>query len=91
MNTQRSIAYPVWSRDSRFLYFGNILSSGLADVYEWRTRPGQHVAEKILDLQDESRYSGRSSIWSTVGPDGAVYFTRDRSSSEIYALHLGEK
>ena len=91
VNTQRSIAYPVWSRDSRFLYFGTILSSGLADVYEWRTRPGQHVAEKILDLQDESRYSGRSSVWSTVGPDGAVYFTRDRSSSEIYALHLGEK
>ena len=29
--------------------------------------------------------------WSTVGPDRAVYFTRDRSSSEINALHLSEK
>jgi Tol biopolymer transport system component/DNA-binding winged helix-turn-helix (wHTH) protein len=77
----RYLRSPVWSRDSRFLYFDS--SAG-----EWRTRPGQHVAEKIMDLQDrdEPRYE-----WSTVGPDGAVYFTRDRSSREIYALHLSEK
>jgi len=77
----RYMGYQVWSRDSRLLYFAS-------PAGEWRTRPGQHVAEKIMDLQeqDEPRYD-----WSTVGPDGAVYFTRDRSSSEIYAVHLSEK
>ncbi len=87
----RNLAYPVWSRDGSVLYFGTLISPGVGDVYEWRTRPGQRVAEKILDLQDEPRYLGRWDDWSTVGPDGAVYFTRDRSSTEIYALHLSEK
>ena len=86
-----SLAYPVWSRDSRFLYCGSLILSGVNDVEEWRARPELRVAEKILNLHDEPRYLGRWDAWSTVGPDGAVYFTRDRSSSEIYALHLSEK
>ncbi len=87
----QNVAYPVWSRDSHLLYFGTIFSRGVDDISEWRIRPGEHVAEKILDLHDEPRYVGPWSVWSTVGPDGAVYFTRDRSTSEIYALHLSEK
>ncbi len=90
VNTE-SLGYPVWSRDGRFLYFGSNMSRDVAEVEEWRTRPGQHVAEKILNLHDEPRYVGRWSVWSTVGPDGAVYFARDRSSNEIYALRLSEK
>jgi len=39
------LAYPVWSSDSRFLYFGNVFSHGITDVEEWRTRSGQRVAE----------------------------------------------
>jgi Tol biopolymer transport system component/DNA-binding winged helix-turn-helix (wHTH) protein len=86
-----SVAYPVWSRDGRYLYFGSLASRGAGDMGEWRMRPGQHLAERILDLHYETRFQGPGNFWSTVGPDGGVYFTRDRSSTEIYALHLGEK
>lgn len=78
-------------RISRFLYFGNLVSTGSSDASEWRITVGDHAVEKIMELYDESRYWGWWSTWSTVGPDGGVCFTRDRSIQEIYALHLSER
>jgi Tol biopolymer transport system component/DNA-binding winged helix-turn-helix (wHTH) protein len=90
VNSQ-SIAFPVWSSDGRFLYFGSLLSRGAGDVEEWRARLGSHLVEKILDLHHEPRYPGGRWGRTSIGPDGTVYFTRDRNYFEIYALHLSKK
>jgi Tol biopolymer transport system component len=71
---------PLWSRDSRYLYFDNV--SGDHPGYR-RVKIGQTNSELLVDLKDLHR-----SWWSAVTPEGDPIFSRDISTDEIYALDL---
>ena len=74
------VGTPVWSRDSKYLYFDNI--GGEHPGYR-RIKLGETRSEFFVDLKDLHR-----SWWSGVAPDGSPIFSRDISTDEIYALDL---
>ena len=74
--TTTGVAWPTWSRDSKFIYFGN-------EQY-WRVRV-DYGKRKLITLKDVNT-AERSNGWVGVTPDGASIFTRDEGSTEIYAL-----
>lgn len=75
-----SLATPVWSRDSKYLYFDN--SRGDHPGYR-RVKLGNTHSEFVADLKDLHR-----SWWGGITPDNIPIFSRDISSDEIYALEL---
>jgi eukaryotic-like serine/threonine-protein kinase len=75
-----SLSSPIWSRDSKYLYFDNI--SGDHPGYR-RVKLGDTHSELIVDLS-----SLRRSWWSGITPDNVPIFSRDISTDEIYALDL---
>ncbi len=77
--------YPVWSTDSKTLYFAAFMTGNPS---EWRIRMGKHTAELVADLDGERRYGETWGVWTGVTPDGGVLFVRDASTQEIYALNL---
>ena len=75
-----SVGTPIWSRDSKYLYFDNPL--GDHPGYR-RVKLGDTHSEFVADLKDLHR-----SWWSGITPDNIPIFSRDISSDEIYALDL---
>jgi serine/threonine protein kinase/Tol biopolymer transport system component len=74
------VGLPIWSRDSKYLYFDNI--SGDHPGYR-RVRLGETRSELVVDLKELHR-----SWWSGITPDNSPIFSRDISTDEIYALDL---
>jgi len=74
------VGTPIWSRDSRYLYFDNV--SGEHPGYR-RIKLGDTKSEFLADLKDLHR-----SWWSGISPDGSPIFSQDISTDEIYALDL---
>jgi len=73
------VGMPIWSRDSKYLYFDNI--SGDHPGYR-RVRLGETRSELVVDL------NLHRSWWSGITPDNTPIFSRDISTDEIYALDL---
>jgi Tol biopolymer transport system component len=71
---------PVWSRDSKYVYFENI--DGDQPGYR-RIKVGGTRSEFLVDLKDLHR-----SFWSGITLDNVPIFSRDVSSDEIYALDV---
>lgn len=80
------LGFNLWSQDSRALYFAT--DEGEYWAY-WRIGVGDPTPMKIADLPDEALLSYYQ--WPILAPDGGILYTRDRSTGEIYALHLSEK
>ena len=74
------VGTPIWSRDSRYLYFDNI--GGDHPGYR-RVKLGEAQSEVVVDLRDLHR-----SWWSGITPENTPIFSRDISTDEIYALDL---
>ena len=74
------ISTPIWSRDSKSLYFDNL--SGEHPGYR-RVKLGETHSEFLVDLSNLKR-----SWWSGITPDNIPMFSRDISTDEIYALEL---
>jgi len=74
------VGTPIWSRDSKYLYFDNL--SGEKPGYR-RVKLGETGSEFLADLRDLHR-----SWWSGITPDNSPIFSRDISTDEIYALDL---
>jgi Tol biopolymer transport system component len=74
------VGSPIWSRDSKYLYFDNI--SGEHPGYR-RVKLGETQSEFLVDLRDLHR-----SWWSGITPDNTAIFSRDISADEIYALDV---
>jgi Tol biopolymer transport system component len=74
------VGTPLWSRDSRYLYFDNV--SGDHPGYR-RVKVGQTSSEFLVELKNLHR-----SWWSSTTPEGDPIFSRDISTDEIYALDL---
>ena len=82
----QSVAFPTWSRDSKYVYFHRFF--GLDSTYR-RLKLQEHKSEEILSLKELRRYFGGYGFWSGIAPDGSPLFVRDTSIEEIYALELG--
>jgi eukaryotic-like serine/threonine-protein kinase len=77
--------YPAWSKDGKSLYFATF---GTDDPGYFRLKVGDDHPERIVDLKDLKQFPGDLGIWSGITPDESPLFVRDRSTDEIYALHL---
>ncbi len=77
------VAYPTWSRDSRYLYFDGILDN--QESY-YRVRVSDGKLEPIFSLKGFQAASGVFGNWSGLAPDESPLVVRDASIQEIYAL-----
>lgn len=81
-----NIAYPSWSKDSKYVYFDNFLSE---DPTSRRVKLGESSSEKLFHLSGLHRYFGTSSgTWGGLAPDNSRLYVQDLSSQEIYSLQL---
>jgi Tol biopolymer transport system component len=80
-----SVNYPVWSADSKYLYFDDLVDD--AESIR-RVKVGENQAEPVFVLEALDRYMGALGIWSGRAPDGSWMFVRDRSTQEVYQLSL---
>jgi len=80
-----AVNYPVWSPDSKYLYFDDFVDD--AESIR-RVKVGASEAEPVLVVGALDRYTGALGIWSGRAPDGSWMFVRDRSTQEVYQLSL---
>ena len=80
-----SVSYPVWSADSNYLYFDDLVTDE-----EWirRIKVGENHPERIFAVDGIERYSGPLGLWSGQTADGSWMFVRDSSTQEIYQLGI---
>jgi len=77
------VAYPTWSRDSRYLYFDGILDN--QEGY-YRVQISDGKLERIFSLKGFQAAGGAFGNWSGLAPDESPLLVRDASIQEIYAL-----
>lgn len=80
-----SVSYPVWSSDSEYLYFDDLVNGTEAIR---RVKVGGSAPEEVYELQTFERYPGALGLWSGRAPDGSWMFVRDRSTQEVYQLSM---
>jgi len=77
------VAYPVWSKDARYLYFDGILDN--QEGY-FRVRITDGKLERIFSLKGFQAAGGAFGNWTGLAPDESPLLVRDASIQEIYAL-----
>jgi len=77
------VAYPLWSRDSRSLYFNGILNN--QEGY-YRLQISDHKLERLFSMRGFQSAGGAFGNWSGIAPDESPVLVRDASVQEIYAL-----
>lgn len=80
-----AVNYPVWSADSKYLYFDDLVD-GAESIR--RVKVGENEAQPVVVLGTMDRYMGALGVWSGRAPDGSWMFVRDRSTQEVYQLSL---
>lgn len=80
-----AVNYPVWSADSKYLYFDDFVN----DVESIRrAKVGASETERVYELASFERYPGALGNWSGRAADGSWMFVRDRSTQEVYELSM---
>jgi eukaryotic-like serine/threonine-protein kinase len=77
------VAYPQWSKDSRYLYFDGILQNH--EGY-YRLQISDRKLERLFSMQGFQAAGGAFGNWSGLAPDESPLLVRDASIQEIYAL-----
>jgi serine/threonine protein kinase/Tol biopolymer transport system component len=77
------VAYPLWSRDTRYLYFNGILNN--QEGY-YRLQVSDHKLERLFSMKGFQAAGGAFGNWSGLAPDESPLLVRDASIQEIYAL-----
>ena len=77
------VAYPLWSRDGRYLYFNGVLNN--QEGY-YRLQISDHKLERIFSMKGFQSAGGAFGTWSGIAPDESPLLVRDASIQEIYAL-----
>jgi Tol biopolymer transport system component len=77
------VAYPTWSRDSRYLYFDGILDN--QEGY-YRVQLAGGKLERLFSMQGFRAAGGDFGNWSGLAPDQSPLLVRDASIQELYAL-----
>lgn len=80
-----SVSYPVWSDDSEYIYFDDLVNGTEAIR---RVKVGGTEPEEVYELQTLERYPGALGLWSGRAQDGSWMFVRDRSTQEVYQLSM---
>jgi Tol biopolymer transport system component len=80
-----TVNYPVWSADSKYLYFDDFVND---DEAIRRVKVGENKAEPVFVLGAIDRYLGAFGAWSGRAADGSWMFVRDRSTQEAYQLNV---
>ena len=80
-----TVSYPVWSADSKYLYFDDLVNDAEAIR---RVKVGGTEPEQVFVLGSLERYPGALGPWSGRAADGSWMFVRDRSTQEVYQLSL---
>src|SRR5271157_2291850 len=77
------VAYPIWSRDGRYVYFDGILNN--QESY-FRVQIAGSKLERLFSLKGFQASGGAFGNWSGLAPDETPLLVRDASIQEIYAL-----
>jgi Tol biopolymer transport system component len=77
--------YPVWSQDSKYIYFDNLVSGEGAYC---RAKVGESRFDHLFIQKGIERYLGPFGPWSGRAPDGSVLFVQEASTREIYELQV---
>jgi Tol biopolymer transport system component len=80
-----ALSYPVWSQDSRSIYFEDLVSGEGAYC---RAKVGENHYEHVFLQNGIERHLGPFGLWSGRAPDGSVLFVQDTSTREIYELQV---
>lgn len=78
-----AVSYPVWSADSKYLYFDDLVTD---EESIRRVKVGESHADRVFALQGIERYPGALGLWTGRAADGSWMFVRDRSTQEVYRL-----
>ena len=77
------VAYPVWSRDSHYLYF-NGLQNNEEGYYRVQVADGK--LERLFSMKGFQAANGAFGNWSGLAPDESPLLVRDASVQELYTL-----
>jgi Tol biopolymer transport system component len=77
------VAYPTWSRNSRYIYFDGSLDG---EEGYFRVRIADGKLERIFSLKGFQAAGGAFGNWTGIAPDESPLLVRDASIQEIYAL-----
>ncbi len=80
-----TVSYPVWSTDSKYLYFDDLVNG---DESIRKVKVGENQPELAFVLGTLDRYPGALGTWSGRAADGSWMCVRDRSTQEVYQLSL---
>lgn len=80
-----ALNYPVWSADSKSIYFDDLVSGEGAYC---RAKIGESHYEHVFLQKGIERYLGPFGLWSSRAPDGSVLFVQEASTREIYELQV---
>ena len=79
--TEGTIAYPAWSKDSRHVFYTN------QNEFR-RVELGKSSSEVVASFKDLRLFSGTWGSWASIAPDDSPMVVRDISTHEIYALDV---
>ena len=82
--TDIAVGFPIWSRDSKYIYFDSIES--VPNLY--RVRIADHSLEKVANLRGIRLAPTFGGYLTGLAPDDSPLVARDVGSQEIYALDL---
>jgi Tol biopolymer transport system component len=80
-----AVSYPVWSADSKYLYFDDLVTDQESIR---RVKVGESQPERVFVLEGIERYPGEFGLWTGRAADGSWMFVRDRSTQEVYQLSV---
>ena len=78
-----ALNYPVWSEDSKSIYFDDLVSGEGAYC---RAKVGESHYEHVFTLTGLERYPGLLGLWTGRAPDGSALFVSDTSTGEVFQL-----
>jgi Tol biopolymer transport system component len=81
-----ALNYPVWSPDSKSIYFDDLVSGEGAYC---RAKVGESHYEHVFLQKGIERYLGPFGLWSGRAPDGSALFVQEASTREVYELQVG--
>jgi Tol biopolymer transport system component len=80
-----ALNYPVWSPDSKSIYFDDLVSGEGAYC---RAKVGESHYEHVFLQKGIERYLGPFGLWSGRAPDGSALFVQEASTREVYELQV---
>ena len=81
-------AWPQWSSDSKYVYWGSDPEPRMGSFPVYRLRVADHQIEPVTTLNVPEGLIGIWGGWMSTAPDGSPLLLRDLSIQEIYALDV---